>query len=120
MNIQEQFCDSQTSKRLKDIGYNEKCFQLWKGDKLMPLIYHNSMLSLPEESTAPTWMQAEEFLLYKYNVYISIQQLVSKKFSAIVASTNQYSFDTIPEEFNCPIMARKEAIRSLIKIKHEK
>lgn len=120
MNIQEQFCDSQTSRRLKDIGYNELCLQFWKGDKLMPLIFYNSMLSLPEESTAPTWLQAEEFLLNTYNVYISIQQLVSKKFSSVVSCTHEYSYDAIPEEFDCPLMARKEAIRSLIKIKHEK
>jgi len=123
---EEECVDFETAKRLKELGFNSglediSCPGLFYAEDDQ---YHPRQFELSTGSTqkdgyylAPLWQQVEQWLWnkYKYWVYVRIFN----------ATQSLYVWD-IPllkigmEQYPSPLEARKEAIKTAVKILSEK
>lgn len=85
--MKNQFADYETSKKLKQLGFDEECFkiycsssntgdneiQLWKTETVFDTkdVSKNSELTNENSCTAPLWWQIKEWLWEKYEIRIS-------------------------------------------------
>lgn len=82
MNIEQNFCNYQISKDLKELGMDEECLawydlsrnlkqniHIWKNDYSL---IKNQNVKHKLSCTAPLLQQATQFLLFKYGIHIIV------------------------------------------------
>ena len=80
--MNEQFCNYEISKKLKDLGFNEECLAVFYQEKFMnghvePYVWNlinsiktNSDCNSVDIVTAPLWQQVIDWLREKHNISV--------------------------------------------------
>lgn len=90
--MQKHFCTYQISLALKELGFDEKCFALYDGEKQLNyfaiyngnkklisnkaiLIAENKFINMPKKALAPLWQQVFDWFIEVYKFEIEIQRV---------------------------------------------
>jgi len=122
------FADYQTSKLLKELGFNEEtnaCYWQKNGNLFIQSYYANWNANTPdipdtetdEDVSAPLWQQVEEWLWEKHKFYICTVQIPSSEIlNTTFHSTVETESDIIVTcSFDSPITASTEGIKAAVK-----
>ena len=125
--INEQFCNYEISKKLKDLGFNEECFASYNLiDKNFNLYdtYANWNISFNTLSSkycsAPLWQQVIDWLREKQNIYINVEPITFDDEPTyvfeIINLKNGMLLNDINSSFEDPNEAHEQAILKAIDI----
>ncbi len=119
--MKEQFCDYETSKMLKELGFDEPCLAQWnilKDEKFLSAFHEGNFRyyenSFKANLTAPLWQQAKAWIWDKHKIRITvIESAISYKFSGVAFTIRGKIID---EEYgeDSPITAEISGIRAAI------
>src|SRR5690349_4175272 len=103
--MKENFCDYETSKMLKELGYQqEESFMDWikyKNFNEAPDLSNDYIDSQVESISAPLWQEAKQWLWGKHKMWIKIEDGYSAELW-IEKAMNEYMLDV---SGNTPIQA---------------
>ena len=109
--MNEQFCNYEISKKLKDLGFNEKCLAVFYQEKFMnghiePYVWNlinsiktNSDCNSIDIVTAPLWQQVIDWLREKYDLHIDNGWCISDPFGNSQYGYGISVYNKIKDEF---------------------
>lgn len=127
------FADYETSIMLKQLGFNEECFNHYDNDndnedlsdKSFYLQSYMHTLGVTTSQlqknkgmegcvAAPLWQQVEEWLWLKYQIYFCMEKGSDNVFTCTSSRFSKEIF-TMQQASDCPVIARIEGIRAVVK-----
>ena len=102
MNIQEDYCDFETSKLLKEKGFDEKCrggYHSEFDDNGNPIVMFEEWMAQPYNNdfvdegflcSAPTHQMAMKWLREEHKIYIVISPVSGKGYGAILCDVGDF------------------------------
>ncbi len=112
MIMEDYFVSKQVAHRLKDLGFNDRCFAMWVGDTLMfedvlkgtpvkdaMFVLNEYFTNSQETAAAPLFCQAIDFLLFA-EVYIEETVMLGGGFCVMVRGVkNVYEMFTGKQKY---------------------
>lgn len=123
--MKEQFVPYETSKMLKELGFDEPCFGLYGIHGEFRYSHEAVQLYRPKNSdltictTAPLWQQVKQWLFDRQSkVRIDVARSQGEYFVGVFKEgLHLFSIDA---QFNSPITAEIEGIKKAVEYLHEK
>lgn len=78
-NLDKQFVTYETALKLKELGFDEKCFKYYESDKRLIWFDYDHSLSnyvIGDAITAPLWQQVIDWFRKEYDIHINIDRNV--------------------------------------------
>lgn len=124
--IESQFVDFEIAKMLKELAFDAECRDYYdENGELTKCVHYKDGLFISFKNsdelytTAPSWQDIEQWLWEKHEIVIRVIY-DSKIFHSIVGRKNFSVIDTLGVDFDSPITAKIEGIKSAIKHLHSK
>ena len=125
--MENQFVDYETSKKLKELGFDEPCICLhddFMNDvvssgvmistkRMLPVTY--SQLSNPKNITIPMWQQVKEWF-WKNKHYSLTVRMIGNQYTYEIWNDKTKRFIEYGVKYYSPIEAEKDGIKNLVEI----
>ncbi len=114
--MQNNFCDYETSKMLKELGFDEMCTGYYPPDKELFITLfqqENRNSKYPHLVHAPLWQQVEQWLWEQKGRWIQVSESNANEFGYTIQDVADVQ--SIKYGFKSPITARTEGIREAVK-----
>ena len=124
--MEKQFADYETSRMLKELGFNEECFGYWTAGGSSVHIKENSYINFERHSNSelhvpasPLWQQVEEWLFDKHKIRIDILSHGDVPNCDFICSVLLNESVLVQSVFEHPIKARMDGIRQSVEYLHK-
>ena len=121
--MKEQFCDYETSKKLKELGFDEECIAYYWANKdtfhwiIPPAKDHNK---LPTRISIPTWQQVKQWIYGTYQAYIQLDfDNDGYYIASLVSEDGNWNFVLGNNKIHDYIEAENHAIQKSVEWLHE-
>ena len=123
--MEKQFADYETSKKLKELEFDESCFGVYSINGKFSYAHKVLQTYRPKNSqvgifpTAPLWQQVEEWLFDKHKIRIDILSHGDVPDHDFICSVLLNESVLVQSVFEHPIKARMDGIRQSVEYLHK-